>query len=313
VWPEGEMGYNRDLLRVCNEIRVEVRRSLMNRFSKLLLVGTALAFMAPAVAAPTLTFKFTTLNIPGSMQAYANGISEAGVIAGTYFDTVGIPHGFTLKGKTVTKIDDPKGLGTFAQGISPNGSAIVGYYINSTGKNFGFLMKGKKFTDVLGPKGAFTDIAYGVNDGGEVVGLYVNSASKKQGFRLLNGKYTTMDIGSSFTSAQGVNNSGDIVLYWADSGGNFESSLYDGKTYKTINVPGALSSFAWGINNAGDVVYWFVDSTGYHGALRLGSKYYSLNDPKGVAETYGYGLNDHRQIVGSYGLSPHLNGYEATY
>jgi len=69
----------------------------MNRFSKLLFMGiacgTAVAFMAPAVAAPTLTFKFTAVNIPGAAQVQAYGISEAGVIVGnisvrTVFPTV---------------------------------------------------------------------------------------------------------------------------------------------------------------------------------------------------------------------------------
>ena len=50
----------------------------MNRFSKLLLMGMALAFMVPAVAAPTLTFKFTAVNIPGAAQVQAYGISESG-------------------------------------------------------------------------------------------------------------------------------------------------------------------------------------------------------------------------------------------
>jgi uncharacterized membrane protein len=72
----------------------------------------------------------------------------------------------------VTKVNDPKGLATICEGISPNGSAIVGYYINSMGKNFGFLLKGKTFTDVLGLKGATSSVAYGVNDSGEIVGAY---------------------------------------------------------------------------------------------------------------------------------------------
>jgi hypothetical protein len=124
----------------------------MNRFSKLLLIGfacgMAVPLMAPAVAAPTLTLKFTPVNIPGAVQVQAFGISEAGVVVGDYFDTTGLPHGFILKGKTVTTVNDPKGLATICQGISPNGGAVVGYYINSMGKNFGFLLKGKTFTDV---------------------------------------------------------------------------------------------------------------------------------------------------------------------
>jgi len=45
----------------------------MNRFSKLMLIGlacgAAVALMAPAVAAPTLTFKFTAVNIPGATRS----------------------------------------------------------------------------------------------------------------------------------------------------------------------------------------------------------------------------------------------------
>jgi hypothetical protein len=86
----------------------------MNRCPQLSLLcfasGIALAFMAPAAAAPALTFKFKTINIPGSTQVQAYGISEAGVVIGEYFDTTGLPRGFTLKGKTVTTVNDPKGL-----------------------------------------------------------------------------------------------------------------------------------------------------------------------------------------------------------
>jgi hypothetical protein len=63
----------------------------MNRLSKLLLMGMALALMAPAVAAPTLTFKFTAVNIPGAAQVQAYGISESGVIVGEYIGTDSIP------------------------------------------------------------------------------------------------------------------------------------------------------------------------------------------------------------------------------
>jgi len=108
----------------------------MNRFSKLSLLwlagGMALAFMAPAVAAPTLTFKFAAINIPGSIDVNAYGVSESGVVVGEYLDTAGASHGFILKGKTVTEVNDSKGLATFCQGISPNGGTVVGYYINST-------------------------------------------------------------------------------------------------------------------------------------------------------------------------------------
>lgn len=293
---------------------MNARSSLMNRFSILLFAcAMALTFMTPAAAAPALTFKFTAVNIPGSSQVNAFGISEAGVIVGEYIGSDGLPHGYTLKGKTVTTVNDPKGLGTFCQGISPNGSAIVGYYITSTGKNLGFLLKGKTFTDVPGPKGATVTFVFGVNDSTEIVGMYEDKTFKKHGFLLKNGKYKTLDVPGTngVTTVTGINNSGDIVMYW-DNKGPIESALYNGKTYKIINVPGSSNSFAQGINNHGDIVYWFADSKGIHGALQQGVTFSHFDDPKGVGETYGFGLNDNKQIVGSWGKST-FQGYQATY
>jgi hypothetical protein len=132
---------------------------------------------------------------------------------------------------------------------------------------------------------------------------------------LKGGKYKKLDVPGSngTTSATGINNSGDIVLYWDDPSGKFESALYNGSTYTTIDVKGALDSFAQGIDASGDVVYWIGNSTGIHGALRQGGSYFIFDDPHGVGTTHGWGLNDHRQIVGYYGTAGAFHGFEATY
>jgi uncharacterized membrane protein len=145
------------------------------------------------------------------------------------------------------------------------------------------------------------------------VGAYKDASFKTHGFLLKNGKYKELDVnGNGTTSATGVNNSGDIVLYW-DNSGPFESALYNGSTYKTINVPGALDSFAQGINNNGGIVYWWANSTGSYGDLRQGGTYSKFSDPNGVGTTHGWGLNDHRQIVGYYGTVGAFHAFEATY
>jgi len=97
----------------------------------------------------------------------------------------------------VTTVNNPKGLATICQGISPNGGTVVGYYVNSMGKNFGFLLKGKPFTDVLGLEGATTSIADGVNDSDEIVDVYKDANFKTHGFSLKGGKYTKLDVPGS--------------------------------------------------------------------------------------------------------------------
>jgi len=102
------------------------------------------------------------------------------------------------------------------------------------------------------------------------------------------------------TVATGINKSGKIVLYWTDSGSVLHSALYDGKTYKSIDVPGATGSASLDLDAAGDVVFQWFDSTGaFHGALLHGGKYYKFDYPKAV-NTYGGGINDKHTIAGGY-------------
>jgi uncharacterized membrane protein len=120
--------------------------------------------------------------------------------------------------------------------------------------------------------------------------------------------------GASATVATGINKRGHIVLSWIDTSGNSESSLYNGKTYKTINVPGALHSIARDINDADDVVYqWFPDDVHSHGALRYSGKYYKF-DCHNSMSTAGAGLNNLGVLVGScQPLNNYERGFKATY
>ena len=79
-----------------------------------------------------------------------------------------------------------------------------------------------------------------------------------------------------------------------------QSSLYNGKKYTSINVPGAAVNQAQGINTAGDIVYFVSDPYGVgHAALKSGKNYYVFDYPKG-SNTAAGGINDSNLMVGSY-------------
>jgi len=287
--------------------------------STLCVLGFGLALVAAAAAndAPPLTFKFSTIDVPGAIQTFPGGVNNSGVIAGLYFDASGLEHGYILNGKKLTTLDDPKGTSTGAHGINPNGAvAVVGSYINVKGKQEGFRYKHGKFTDVPGPAGATISAAFGINDTGEIVGYYVDSTRVQHGFLLKGKTYTTLDVpGAASTFAVGINDTGSVVLQWVDSKGIYESALYDGNTYTTIDVPGAANSSAQGINTAGDILYGWSDSSGLgHGALLQSGTYYNFDDPQGV-QTYPAGINDRHVIVGSYQaiINAADDGFKATY
>jgi uncharacterized membrane protein len=283
------------------------------------LLGLGLALMATAKAAdaPPLSFKFTTINVPGAQQTLSFGINNSGVIVGQYIDQGGVAHGYVLNGKKLTTLDDPNGEDTFCYELNLNGAiAVVASYTDfNTNEDVAFLYKNGKFTDIPGPTGAIASVAYGINDRGDIVGDYLDSSRVAHGFLLKHKTYTTLDVpGAVMTFATGINNKGYIVLAWAGSKG-FESSVYNGKTYRTIDVPGAAGSIAGAINTAGDVAYdWFDFNNVYHGALRHRGKYYKFDHPKS-AQTLATGINDRHVIVGWYQNRNNgpTQGFKATY
>jgi len=285
------------------------------------ILGFVLGLMATATAAdaPPLTFKFTTVNVPGAVDTQPHGVNNAGVVVGQYRDKNLAWHGYILNGKKLTTLDDPNGFEAGCFGINANGPiVIVGNYFNNFTDNFmGFLYKNGKFMNIPGPAGATASSANGINDRGEIVGSYMDSAGVTHGFLLRDRAYTTLDVpGASWTIATGINNKGRVILIWLGSQ-NYETSLYNGKNYKTMNVPGADESEASGINDGGDITYaWFhLNSNIAHGALLHGGKYFKFDDPKGVdRETFASGINDHHVIVGGYfNHNFDMQGFKATY
>jgi hypothetical protein len=280
----------------------------------------AFIFVATAADTPKLTFKFTTVNVPGAVQTFPGGVNNAGVTVGQYVDSSSAAHGYILRGKKLTTLDDPNGIGTTgANNLNPDGPiSVVGSYVSSAGNAVGFLYKNRKYMDIPGPTGSTGSAANAINDNGAIVGDYDDSNGVSHGFLLKGKKYTTLDVPNSVGSiATGINKNGWIVLYWVDSSGALESSLTrnSGKTYKTINVPGATNSAALDLNTAGDVTYqWFDTGNVGHGALLHAGKYYKVDHPRSV-QTYAGGINDMGVIDGGFQATSGgpVSGYKATY
>jgi hypothetical protein len=301
-------------------------RKLMVRVLGLVVLFTIAA--ASAADAPKLTFNFTKANVPGADQTYVSAINNQDVMVGQYQDKKGSLHGYILNGKKLTTVDDPKGTNTAVSGINFNGAInVVGFYLNSSGSPVGFRYtpKTKQFTDIPGPKGALSLYTGGMNDQGWIVGDYKDSSGVYHGFLLKGKKYTILDVpGAADTYALGINNKGSITLYWANSKFDYAGALTKdfGKTYETINVPGAgrFGSEAAFINNEGDVTLWWFDSSGVvHGALctecesKELRKYYKFDYPKAPG-TFPNGINDQDAFVGWYQTEDgSYSGFKATF
>jgi probable HAF family extracellular repeat protein len=132
------------------------------------------------------------------------------------------------------------------------------------------------------------------------LGLFLCMAGEAMG--QANYAFTPLDVpgsSASSTSANGMNDSGQIVGYYAGPTGN-HGFLLDHGNLTTLDVPGSTSTEAWGINALSQIVGNYMDSAGnIHGFL-LDQGSYTTIDVPGSFWTEAHGINASGQIVGWY-------------
>jgi probable HAF family extracellular repeat protein len=124
--------------------------------------------------------------------------------------------------------------------------------------------------------------------------------------------YTPLDDplavhGAFGTFAQGINDLGQIVGYYADSSGQ-HGFLYGNGTWTTLNYPSGNATGAQGINDLGQIVGYYDANSAAHGFLYSNGTWTTLNYPSGNA-TDAQGINDLGQIVGYYGANGAAHGF----
>ncbi len=195
---------------------------------------------------------FTTIDVPGAVSTTLYGVNDLGQIVGFYcIEDCQHTKGFVFDGQTFTDIQYPGATTTVATGINNSGQ-IVGYA--GLADVHAFLLTNGVYTDIKPP---LTDndgvLAFGINDLGDIVGGYYGLASfVVAGWALTQGAYVKIEIpGSQNSSANGINDSGEIVGY--DDAGAF--ILNQGQTkHHELKVPGSIYTFGSGINSLGVVV-----------------------------------------------------------
>ncbi len=224
----------------------------------------------------------------------------------------------------------PNAIGTWPVAINNGGEAVgysrsvnnpikvPGYYAYYTFD--GFVYDNGTFTTADAPASAASE-ALGINDRGEIIGYYVPASdysgsgpySGVVGYMDQNGGYTTLVApGAAVTIPLGIDNRGEIVGYYINSGS--VSSLaqsafkYSHGTFTTIDPPGATVTSAIAVNNRGDVLetsdnQFVVYHDGTYTDINLpGTALTTIFQPPSyeVYEQPLGGINDRGEVVGSY-------------
>jgi hypothetical protein len=192
------------------------------------------------------------------------GINALGKIAGYYFDSADVAHGFIREpNKTITTFDPPGSISTVVFNIGASGE-IVGTYEDSAHHVYGFLRSASGvITAPVEPVGSSGSGAAGISSKNAVVGS--SNLGTLHGFeRTVTGKYTTFDpTGSIETFAYGINTAGVIAGYYVVSGGvNHGFMRAADKTITPFDPAGSVDTTVLSINTTGVITGYYKDSGG---------------------------------------------------
>jgi probable HAF family extracellular repeat protein len=231
---------------------------------------------------------WTPIEVPGAKNTYAQGISGNSIVG--YCNSNSYNHrGFLYNGSTWTTFSAPGADMTFAYAIE--GNNIVGRYEDAASGNYhGFLYNGSTWT-ILSAPGAVQTQAFGIS-GGKIYGSYQDSSGFSHGFIYDGSTWTTLDVppsppdGNMTSGGETFLFDGDgsnIVGYYTDITYDEQGFLYNGSTWSTFDMPGAIKTGPTGISG-GRIVGEYIDSSN-----KGHSFIYTISEPAKQASFQGLG------------------------
>ncbi|RFU40625.1 hypothetical protein DZF91_16145 [Actinomadura logoneensis] len=253
---------------------------------------------------------FTAIDVPGAVGTMPMGINNRGDIAGSYDDSSGRSHAFTLRNGHYTTIDHPNATGdktpyglsgTLFSGINDRGE-IVGSYVGHAGRIHGFRYSHGAFTPIDVP-GAQEVWPFGINNRGQVTVQTVRPDGSQPQYLLDAGHYTPIAFpGAAYTIAHRINDHGTIVGDYVDTpdATTQHAFIRTRGTYTRFDVPGAAYTGINATTNRGDLVGYYVpeNSETGHAFIITAGKFTTFDAP-GAAGTTAFDINDKGQTVGT--------------
>ena len=275
----------------------------------------------PAAETPaSAQYKFVTIGVPGSANAQAAGINNAGLVSGYYEDvsSSSINHGFVWQNGAFQTVDYPGAVYTYLFGVNNQGVAI-GLYDDASNAEHAVMYNVSDGTWAVLPDipGYPENEGYGINRAGVAVGNAYSadfSTNVAWVWHPAQSKYSFFSVPGAAqysTGPSAINDKGQIAGYFCTTEPCYNASfelygfLKQGETYTTVSAPAAPGTYALGINNSGTIVGQWQDfayaAQGF--ALTSGGLFTTVDYP-GPEVTGLEGINDHGDICGTYVDTP---------
>jgi uncharacterized membrane protein len=213
-------------------------------------------------------------------------------------------YAFTASGATITTLTvSPETMSQWANAISNDGK-VVGGYRDSNDNNQAFSAFGSTVTLLSYPDVSTLD-AYGINSSGHIVGN-ASSVSDSYSFFFNGTSASALAVpGAPGTYAYGINDSDTVVGSYYDSNFVQNGFIWNGTTFTTFNVPGAVNgTVIKGISNDGKMAgTWYDADFRSHGWVWDGVTFTNVDSASVTEAVWGVGIsgiNDSGQFVGYY-------------
>ena len=261
--------------------------------------------VAKAQVAPTFnvtdlgTLGGTTVNGPAGINDTAQVVGRSYLTGSTTYSA------FIYSAGTMQSITMPSNsVGTYsdARGINASGQ-VTGNY-NTSGAQHGYIYSGGAALDIgtLVPGSSSAQVnANAINSSGQVVGGSDVPTGQTGGAFLYTGG-TMQNLGAlsggTFSTATGINDSGQITGYGNTSTSSGHAFLYSSGSMQDLGTLGGSASFGYGINAAGQVTGGAYNTSGtQHAFLYSGGAMQDLGTLGGTTSV-GNAINSSGQITG---------------
>jgi probable HAF family extracellular repeat protein len=140
----------------------------------------------------------------------AGAINNNGLIAGICSTDTEKDHIYLLDLSESNSLNHYKVPGAYdVTGINDRGQ-VIGSYNTPAGSGHGFLLYNGEMTDIFAPDGTNTGIG-DINSSGTMVGGFTKSDYNPHAFYYSDGIYTDINGNNKYSTARGINDTGDIV------------------------------------------------------------------------------------------------------
>jgi hypothetical protein len=258
------------------------------------------------------SYTFQTLQYPGAVQTYAQGINASGVVVGYYLDTSGSAHGFYYSAGTYAAIEYPNSSDTWVYGIDSNKAVVGAAHIvrGTVPVTVAFVKQPGGSFSQFSAAGKLLTVGQALNNSGTIIGYLQKgeqSSAVYSGFEQQSSGTTTIAVsGQADTWAMSINDAGAIAGY-AGTGIVYTDPVVgfvlSGSQTTTYSYPGALQTYFTGINNKNQIVGYYANSDGSkNGFTFAGNVFTAFSNPAGIA-TFPQGINASGAVVGYFCLS----------